>query len=92
MTSALSKPNIVLFQPDIPGNTGTILRMAACLGGQIHIVEPAGFRLDNKSLQRAGMDYLERTHLQTHDDWVNFEEWRKEHGGRLIALTKWKTG
>lgn len=87
MTIKIPKPNIVLFQPDIPGNTGTILRMAACLGGQVHIIEPAGFRLDNKSLQRAGMDYLERTRLQTHDNWEQFEVWRKTQNSRLIALT-----
>lgn len=87
MTVKNPKPNIILFQPDIPGNTGTILRMAACLGGQVHIIEPAGFRLDNKSLQRAGMDYLERTRLQTHDNWEQFEVWRQTQNSRLIALT-----
>ena len=71
---------IVLFQPDIPGNTGTILRLATCLGVHVDIIEPAGFRLDDKSLRRAGMDYLERTSLTTHSDWQAFEEWRAEQG------------
>lgn len=78
---------IVLFQPDIPGNTGTILRLATCLGVHVDIIEPAGFRLDDKSLRRAGMDYLERASLTTHSDWQAFEGWRAEQGRRLILLT-----
>lgn len=78
---------IALFQPDIPGNTGTILRLSACLGIGVDIIEPAGFRLDDKSLRRAGMDYLERASLSTHEDWLAFENWREEQGRRLVLLT-----
>ena len=78
---------LVLFQPDIPGNTGTILRLAACLNLTVDIIEPAGFRLDDKSLRRAGMDYLERAAMRLHDDWQAFENWRRDEGRRLIVLT-----
>ena len=80
-------PDIVLYQPDIPGNTGTILRLAACLGLDLHIIEPAGFRLDDKSLKRAGMDYVELAALQRHDDWAVFQAWRIAEKRRLILLT-----
>ena len=81
------RPRIVLFQPDIPGNTGTILRLAACLNFAVDIIEPAGFRLDNKSLLRSGMDYLELAQLKRHDDWTSFETWRRERQSRLILMT-----
>ena len=80
-------PRLVLFQPDIPGNTGTILRLAACLDLTVDIVGPAGFRLDDRSLRRAGMDYLERASMKMHEDWRAFEEWRQMHQRRLIVLT-----
>ena len=80
-------PDLVLFQPDIPGNTGTLMRLAACLDFKLHIVEPAGFRLDDTNLKRAGMDYLELTKLVRHADWQEFETWREEHDRRLILLT-----
>ncbi|MFD0915769.1 tRNA (cytidine(34)-2'-O)-methyltransferase [Pseudahrensia aquimaris] len=79
--------HIALFQPDIPGNTGTILRLGACLDCRVHIVEPAGFRLDDKSLRRAGMDYLELAALQRHTDWEQFLKWRDEEKVRLILFT-----
>ena len=82
-----SELRVVLFQPDIPGNTGTILRMAACLGLTVDIIQPAGFRLDDKSLRRAGMDYLERAAVVQHEDWLAFEEWRLQQQRRLVVLT-----
>lgn len=80
-------PRIALYQPDIPGNTGTILRLASCLGIGVDIIEPAGFRIDDKSLKRAGMDYLERANLVRHADWQAFEKWRIARNSRLICLT-----
>ena len=80
-------PDLVLYQPDIPGNTGTLLRLAACLDFTLHIIEPAGFRLDDINLKRAGMDYLELAKLQRHASWQVFEKWRKDLGFRLILLT-----
>lgn len=78
---------IVLYQPDIPGNTGSILRFAACMGLTVDIIEPAGFRIDDKSLQRAGMDYAERATLHRHDEWEQFSIWRNEQKRRLVLIT-----
>lgn len=60
---------IALYQPDIPGNTGTILRFAACMGLTVDIIEPAGFVLSDKNLKRAGMDYIASVTMTRH---VNF--------------------
>jgi len=78
---------IALYQPDIAGNTGTILRFAACLGLGVDIIEPAGFPLSDKALKRAGMDYLEMAALTRHIDWNAFEDWRKKDGRRLMLLS-----
>ncbi|MEI9420912.1 tRNA (cytidine(34)-2'-O)-methyltransferase [Mesorhizobium sp. Cs1299R1N1] len=78
---------IALYQPDIAGNTGTILRFAACLGLGVDIIEPAGFPLSDKALRRAGMDYLEMAALTRHVDWHAFEEWRKARADRLVLLS-----
>ncbi len=80
-------PDLVLFQPDIPGNTGTLLRLGACLGVRVHIIEPAGFRMDEKAFRRAGMDYLDQASMQRHVTWEAFETWRKGENHRLILLT-----
>ena len=80
-------PDLVLFQPDIPGNTGTLLRLGACMGVSVHIIEPAGFRLDDRALKRSGMDYLETASLVRHTSWDVFETWRKSEGRRLVLLT-----
>jgi tRNA (cytidine/uridine-2'-O-)-methyltransferase len=78
---------IALFQPDIPQNTGTILRLCACLDVAAHIIEPAGFPTSDRHFRRAGMDYLDHVHLMRHDSWTQFEEWRREAGHRLILFT-----
>ncbi|RWB68576.1 MAG: tRNA (cytidine(34)-2'-O)-methyltransferase [Mesorhizobium sp.] len=78
---------IALYQPDIAGNTGTILRFAACLDIAVDIIEPAGFPLSDRALKRAGMDYLEMAALTRHADWHAFEAWRKAHARRLVLLT-----
>lgn len=80
---------IALYQPDIPGNTGTILRLAACLGLSVDIIEPAGFDLSDRNLKRAGMDYIAAVTLTRHINWERFEAWRAETGSRLVlASTK----
>lgn len=80
---------IALYQPDIPGNTGTILRLAACLGLAVDIVEPAGFDISDRNLKRSGMDYLASVTLSRHVNWERFDEWRQENGRRLVlASTK----
>ncbi|WP_455189984.1 tRNA (cytidine(34)-2'-O)-methyltransferase [Foliimonas ilicis] len=78
---------IALYQPDIAGNTGTILRMAACLGIGVDIIEPAGFDLSDRNLRRAGMDYLEMAALTRHIDFARFEEWRLSEGLRLVLFS-----
>jgi len=80
-------PDLVLFQPDIPGNTGTLIRLGACMGLKVHIVEPAGFRLDEKAFRRAGMDYVEQAVVERYLNWEAFENWRTGEGRRLILLT-----
>ncbi|MGE0281536.1 MAG: tRNA (cytidine(34)-2'-O)-methyltransferase [Rhizobiaceae bacterium] len=78
---------IALYQPDIAGNTGTILRMAACLGVHVDIIEPAGFDMSDRNLKRAGMDYLELAALTRHVDFEAFDAWRKGEGHRLVLFT-----
>ena len=78
---------IALFQPDIPQNTGTILRLCACLGVAAHIIEPAGFPVSDRHFRRAGMDYLDQVSLMRHDSWSRFEQWRNDAGYRLILFT-----
>ncbi|MCI5074368.1 tRNA (cytidine(34)-2'-O)-methyltransferase [Oricola sp.] len=78
---------IALFQPDIPGNTGSILRLAACLGATVHVIEPAGFDMSDRALKRAGMDYVEMAALTRHLNWDAFEAWRNAEARRLVLLT-----
>ncbi len=79
--------HIALYMPDIPQNTGTIMRMAACMDIKLHIIEPTGFRMDAKGLKRSGMDYLAKTVLQRHKSFNAFNEWRNEQQLRLVLLT-----
>lgn len=78
---------VALYQPDIAGNTGTILRLAACLGFGVDIVEPAGFDMSDRALKRAGMDYLEMAALTRHVSWTAFEAWRRAEDRRLVLFT-----
>jgi tRNA (cytidine/uridine-2'-O-)-methyltransferase len=78
---------IALYQPDIPQNTGTILRLCACMGVAAHIIEPAGFPISDRHFRRAGMDYLDQVDWRRHDSWARFEEWRRQEGHRLLLLT-----
>jgi tRNA (cytidine/uridine-2'-O-)-methyltransferase len=78
---------IALFQPDIPQNTGTILRLCACLDVAAHIIEPAGFPVSDRHFRRAGMDYLDQVTITRHDSWSKFEQWRVEAGYRLVLFT-----
>ena len=80
---------IALYQPDIAGNTGTILRLAACLDFAVDIIEPAGFDISDRNLKRAGMDYIAAAALTRHVNFERFEDWRKTTGRRLVlASTK----
>ncbi len=81
---------IALYQPDIPQNTGTLLRLGACLDVELDIIEPCGFVFSDANLKRAGMDYLEMVKYRRHDSWRDFLEYReahKEEYGRLVLLT-----
>ena len=78
---------LALFQPDIPQNTGTILRLCACLDVAAHIIEPAGFPVSDRAFRRAGMDYLDQVRLTRHVSWTKFEEWRRENDFRLVLFT-----
>lgn len=79
--------SLALYQPDIPQNVGGALRLGACLGVAVHIIEPCGFVFDDKRLRRAGMDYLDQVMLTRHSSWENFERWRRGAGKRLVLLT-----
>lgn len=80
---------LALYEPDIPQNTGTILRLSACLGVAIDIIEPCGFVFDDRRLRRAGMDYLDAVDLTRHSSWNAYRIWRagSDRAGRLILLT-----
>jgi tRNA (cytidine/uridine-2'-O-)-methyltransferase len=78
---------IALFEPDIPQNTGTILRLAACLALPAHIIEPAGFPASDRAFRRAGMDYLDCVTLTRHASWDAFEDWRRRQALRLVLFT-----
>lgn len=78
---------IALFEPDIPQNTGTILRLAACLGLDTHLIEPAGFPTTDRAFRRAGMDYLHHVALTRHASWDSFAAWRRRQGLRLVLFT-----
>lgn len=80
-------PTIALYQPDIAGNTGTILRLGACLGLDVAVIEPAGFDLSDRALKRAGMDYIEMARLTRHLTFETFEAWRRASGRRLVLFT-----
>ncbi len=75
---------IALYQPDIAGNVGTILRLAACIGVPIDIIEPCGFAFSDRALRRSGMDYAANAEVVRHADWAAFDDSRR---GRLVLLT-----
>jgi tRNA (cytidine/uridine-2'-O-)-methyltransferase len=78
---------IALYEPDIPQNTGTILRTCACLGLEAHIVEPAGFPVTDRAFRRAGMDYLDQVTIVRHADFAGFDAWRRQERLTLVLMT-----
>ncbi len=81
---------LALFQPDIPQNTGTLLRLGACLDLPVDIIEPCGFLFNEKAMRRAGMDYLNLASFRRHNSWLDFLAYREQHPdeyGRIILLT-----
>jgi tRNA (cytidine/uridine-2'-O-)-methyltransferase len=75
---------LALYQPDIPQNAGSLMRLCACLGVAMDIIEPCGFLLSDRNFRRAGMDYRAGVDLTRHDSWETF---REQQAGRLILLT-----
>ena len=78
---------IALYEPDIPQNTGTILRLCACLGLEAHIIEPAGFPVTDRAFRRAGMDYLDRLDITRHGSFTAFEGWRRDRRLKVALMT-----
>ncbi|MDJ0609570.1 MAG: tRNA (cytidine(34)-2'-O)-methyltransferase [Kiloniellales bacterium] len=75
---------LALFEPDIPQNAGALLRLGACLGVPVDVIEPCGFQFDDRKLRRAGMDYLKESSWRRHVSWTAF---RPTLEGRLVLLT-----
>jgi len=78
---------LALYQPDIALNTGTLLRLGACLGVPVHIIHPAGFPFSRAALKRSGMDYLDAVEMIEHDSYARFDAWRRTEARRLVLLT-----
>ncbi|MFN2382191.1 MAG: tRNA (cytidine(34)-2'-O)-methyltransferase [Guyparkeria sp.] len=77
-------PSIMLFEPEIPPNTGNLIRLCANTGSELHLVEPLGFSLSDKALRRAGLDYHQLTHVHRH---IDLEQARLAMTGRLLAFS-----
>ncbi len=78
---------LALYQPDIPQNCGTMLRLCACLGLDATIIEPAGFPISDRHFRRAGLDYLDQVQVVRHAGFAAFEAWRRAQRRRLVLLT-----
>ena len=86
-TRAVDPMQLVIYQPDIPQNLGSLIRLCACLDAPLHIIEPCGFLLDDKRMRRAAMDYFDLAHITRHASFERFLEWRTEHKSRLLLLS-----
>jgi tRNA (cytidine/uridine-2'-O-)-methyltransferase len=80
-------PRVVLFEPQIPPNTGNVARTCAATGCELHLIEPLGFAINDRQLKRAGLDYWPHVPLRCHADWDRFEAERDLRGGRLLAFS-----
>ena len=78
---------LALYQPDIPQNTGTMLRLAACLGVPVDVIAPVGFDMTDRALKRAALDYLDHVEIERHASFAAFEAARRSRGSRLVLLT-----
>ena len=81
------RPKLALYQPDIPQNCGTMLRLCACLGLDAAIIEPAGFPVSDRHFRRAGMDYLDALEIERHVSFAAFDAARRAEGRRLVLLS-----
>ena len=84
--------DLALYQPEIAANTGTLLRLGACMGTVVHVIHPAGFAITQRNLARSGMDYLDRASLVEHDSFAAFNAWRLAEKRRLVLLTTKASG
>jgi tRNA (cytidine/uridine-2'-O-)-methyltransferase len=80
-------PRVVLFEPQIPPNTGNVARTCAATGCELHLIEPLGFAINDRQLKRAGLDYWPHVPLRFHADWQPFALERDRRGGRLLAFS-----
>lgn len=83
----MNRPRLALYQPDIPQNAGTLLRLGACLSFPIDIIEPCGFLWDEKRMRRAGMDYIDHVAVTKHSSWDVFYHDARNRGRRIVLLT-----
>ncbi|MFM7312631.1 MAG: tRNA (cytidine(34)-2'-O)-methyltransferase [Cyanobium sp.] len=81
-------PRVVLFQPEIPPNTGNVARSCAATCSELHLIEPLGFEISDRTLRRAGLDYWPWVALHRHADWTAFRAEQRRRGGRLLALSR----
>ncbi len=82
-----SAMEIALYQPDIAGNVGAMLRTAACFSARVHIIEPCGFPFSMHAFRRTAMDYADAVEVMRHADWASFHGWAKAQQRRLVLLT-----
>lgn len=78
---------LALFEPDIPHNVGSFIRLSACMGTELNIIEPCGFVWDERKLKHAALDYIDHAHIRRHTSFAQFEIWRAAQPARLILLT-----
>ncbi len=78
---------LALYQPDIAQNTGTLLRLGACLGVRLHIIHPTGFAFSRRELKRGGLDYLDHADFTEHDSYAHFAAWTRDSARRIVLLT-----
>jgi tRNA (cytidine/uridine-2'-O-)-methyltransferase len=79
--------HVVLVKPEIPPNTGNVIRLCANTGAQLHLIEPLGFELDDSKMKRAGLDYHEFANMQVHQDWDAFVAAVQPDPARMFAMT-----
>ena len=79
--------DLALYQPDIAQNTGTLIRLGACIGVTVHVIHPTGFIFSPKTMRRAGLDYLDQATVVEHTGFAAFDAWRRAAGRRLVLAT-----
>jgi tRNA (cytidine/uridine-2'-O-)-methyltransferase len=83
--------HLALYQPEIPQNVGTLIRLSSCLDVVLHVIEPCRFVFGDRRIRRSGMDYINMVDLRRHQDWETFHHWQQSSGQRLICTTTTST-